>query len=84
MLTTMNKDIDEDDPIAKGTKKGKDGDKEDKSYYYSKNYKRFLEHRAKKIDNFVVNWILLILVFFLLKIFGFLLVMIFLPNLSFT
>ena len=57
MRTTMNKDIDEDDPIAKGTKKGKDGDKEDKSYYYSKNYKRFLEHRAKKIDNFVVNCI---------------------------
>ena len=57
MLTTMNKDIEEDDPMARGTKKNKDGDKEEKSYYYSKNYKRFLEHRAKKVDSFVINCI---------------------------
>ena len=53
----MNKDIDEDDPMAKGAKKGKDGEKENQQYYYSKNYKRFLEHRAKKLDNFVINCI---------------------------
>lgn len=57
MLTTINRDLDEDDPAAKGFKKNKDGEKEEKSYYYSKNYKRFLEHRAKKIDNFVINCI---------------------------
>jgi hypothetical protein len=26
MLTTMNKDIEEDEPLAKGSKKGKDGE----------------------------------------------------------
>jgi hypothetical protein len=54
----MNKDLDEDDaPGARGTKKNKDGKAEDKTYYYSKNYKRFLEHRSKKIDQFIVNCI---------------------------
>lgn len=57
MLTTMNKDVDEDEPLAKGTKRNKDGEKESQQYYYSKNYKRFLEHRAKKLDNFVINCI---------------------------
>jgi hypothetical protein len=56
MLTTMNRDIEDDDPTAKGVKK-KDGEKEERSFYYSKNYKRFLEHRAKKLDNFVINCI---------------------------
>lgn len=57
MLTTMNKDVNEDEPLAKGMKKNKDGEKESQQYYYSKNYKRFLEHRAKKLDNFVINCI---------------------------
>ena len=51
LLTTMNKDLDEDDgPGARGVKRNKDGKEEDKTYYYSKNYKRFLEHRSKRID----------------------------------
>lgn len=57
MLTTISKDADDDEPGGKGLKKNKDGEKEKQSWFFSKNYKRFLEHRSKKLDNFVVNCI---------------------------
>ena len=55
ILTTINKDGDmEEEEEKQGGKKKK---KEDKMHYYSKNYKRFLENRQKKIDKFIVNCI---------------------------
>lgn len=48
ILTTAHKDEDQEDPDAKGTKG---------LHLYSKNYKRFLENRQKKIDKFIVNCI---------------------------
>lgn len=56
MLTTIHRESD-DEEGAKGTKRNPDGENEDKQFFYSKNYKRFLEHRAKKLDNFIVNCI---------------------------
>ena len=61
MLTTMNKEDDDEDENGepgenrKGKRKRKD--EEDQTHYYSKNYRRFLESRGKKIDQFVVNCI---------------------------
>ena len=60
MLTTMNKDgEDEDDNEGGDARKGKRKrkDEEEQTHYYSKNYRRFLESRGKKIDQFVVNCI---------------------------
>ena len=58
MLSTLNKEDDGEeanDPRVGRKKRGPDG--EDQTHYYSKNYRRFLESRAKKIDQFVVNCI---------------------------
>ena len=59
LLTTLNKDDNEgeDANIEQRQGKRKKGDTEDQTHYYSKNYRRFLESRAKKIDQFVVNCI---------------------------
>lgn len=59
LLTTLNKDDNEgeDANIEQRQGKRKRGDTEDQTHYYSKNYRRFLESRAKKIDQFVVNCI---------------------------
>ena len=60
MLTTMNKDDNEGEDANLDLKKGKKktgGNTEEQQHYYSKNYRRFLESRAKKIDQFVVNCI---------------------------
>lgn len=55
ILTTNNKDIESPDHDEKGDKsKSK---KQDNMHYYSKNYKRFLDNRQKKIDKFIVNCI---------------------------
>ena len=58
ILTTVNKDIEENDEggLRKGKTK-KQGRTEEKQHFYSKNYRRFLEHRQKKIDKFIVNCI---------------------------
>lgn len=58
LLTTLNKDDNEgeDAEMGKGKKK-KGANTEEQQHYYSKNYRRFLESRAKKIDQFVVNCI---------------------------
>ena len=54
MLTTLNKDDNEGEDAnleAKRGKKAKAGGTDDEQmHYYSKNYRRFLESRAKKID----------------------------------
>eukprot|EP00347_Sterkiella_histriomuscorum_P000542 403375452 len=55
ILTTINKDGDQEEEEVKGGSKKKK--KADKLHYYSKNYKRFLENRQKKIDKFIVNCI---------------------------
>src|SRR4051812_775284 len=55
ILTTNNKEGEELEEEAKGG--GKKKKKQDKLHYYSKNYKRFLENRQKKIDKFIVNCI---------------------------
>jgi hypothetical protein len=52
ILTTSIKDHFDDDEDAKNPKK-----KKDKINFMSKNYKRFLENRQKKIDKFIVNCI---------------------------
>lgn len=62
MLTTLNKDsVDETDEGAHGVYKGngrnRGNKQEEQMYYYSKNYRRFLEARAKKVDQFIVNCI---------------------------
>ena len=49
ILTTTNKDGMEED--AMGAKRG------EKMLYYSKNYRRFIENRQKKLDKFIVNCI---------------------------
>lgn len=52
MLTTIHKDIpegDEKNPVSK--------QRNEKMQYYSKNYRRFVENRQKKIDKFIVNCI---------------------------
>lgn len=54
ILTTNNKDGEDQEEDEKTKKKPK---KEDKMHFYSKNYKRFLENRQKKIDKFIVNCI---------------------------
>ena len=59
LLTTINKEDsqgDEDAPGGRGGKR-KGGGSEDQTHYYSKNYRRFLESRAKKIAQFVINCI---------------------------
>ena len=59
LLTTLNKDDNEGEDANVEMRKGKKmkgGNAEDQSHY-SKNYRRFLESRAKKIDQFVVNCI---------------------------
>jgi len=50
ILTTVNKDSDDQD-AGGGGKRG------EKMQYYSKNYRRFIENRQKKIDKFIVNCI---------------------------
>ena len=59
ILTTINKDgdADDEDKNANGAAGGKKKKKDEKMHYYSKNYKRFLENRQKKIDKFIVNCI---------------------------
>ncbi len=60
LLTTLNKDDNEGEDANVEMKKGrktKGNSGEDQTHYYSKNYRRFLESRAKKIDQFVVNCI---------------------------
>lgn len=49
ILTTVNRDTGDDD--AGG------GRRAEKMQYYSKNYRRFIENRQKKIDKFIVNCI---------------------------
>ena len=53
ILTTVNKDGDTGQTEENEHKKTK----EEKMHYYSKNYKRFLDNRQKKIDKFIVNCI---------------------------
>lgn len=53
ILTTSIKDHFDDDEEQKGGK----NKKKDKINFMSKNYKRFLENRQKKIDKFIVNCI---------------------------
>ena len=53
MLTTLNKEMeDEDGERIEGSRgRRKTGNKtEEQTHYFSKNYRRFLESRAKKID----------------------------------
>lgn len=50
ILTTVNKDSDDQDA-------GGGGKRNEKMQYYSKNYRRFIENRQKKIDKFIVNCI---------------------------
>jgi len=53
LLTTLNKDDNEGEDANVEMRKGKKmkgGNTEDQTHYYSKNYRRFLESRAKKID----------------------------------
>ena len=47
ILTTVNRDNDDADG----------GKRSEKMQYYSKNYRRFIENRQKKIDKFIVNCI---------------------------
>jgi len=55
ILTTMHKEgADEEPPEAEKQTASK---KNDPTQYYSKNYKKFLENRQKKIDKFIVNCI---------------------------
>jgi len=54
ILTTNMKEDEDFDEEEHGKKKKNKGDK---LHYYSKNYKRFLENRQKKIDKFIVNCI---------------------------
>ena len=56
ILTTMNKDGGEEGEFDDEGEEEKKGKKE-KINYYSKNYKKFLENRQKKIDKFVINCI---------------------------
>jgi len=58
LLATMNMDIEdpEDDDPKKPKKKDQKGGDEP-TQYYSRNYRRFLEQRAKKVDQFIVNCI---------------------------
>lgn len=56
VLTTNNKDGEEAEEEQK-PQTGKKKKKDEKMHYYSKNYKRFLENRQKKIDKFIVNCI---------------------------
>jgi hypothetical protein len=51
ILTTNNKEEEEKDDADHKKKKG------DQMHYFSKNYKRFLENREKKLDKFIVNCI---------------------------
>jgi len=48
ILTTINKDVGDDEGAQK---------RNEKMQYYSKNYRRFVENRQKKIDKFIVNCI---------------------------
>lgn len=60
MLTTLNKDegdADENNNQEIRNKGKKNRNSDDQTHYYSKNYRRFLESRAKKIDQFVVSCI---------------------------
>ena len=60
MLTTLNKDegdADENNNAEIRNKGKKNRNADDQTHYYSKNYRRFLESRAKKIDQFVVSCI---------------------------
>ena len=51
LLTTINKEDDGNDADgANGRTGGRRKGGEDQTHYYSKNYRRFLESRAKKID----------------------------------
>ena len=53
MLTTLNKEMEDEDGNDIEGRKGRrqKGNKtEEQTHYFSKNYKRFLESRAKKID----------------------------------
>jgi len=51
LLTTINKEDDGNDAEgASGRTGGRRKGGEDQTHYYSKNYRRFLESRAKKID----------------------------------
>ncbi len=56
ILTTNNKDGLEEEPMEDNNK-GKKKPQADKLHFFSKNYKRFLENRQKKIDKFIVNCI---------------------------
>lgn len=51
MLTTLSKDMPE------GDEKNVTSKRNEKMQYYSKNYRRFVENRQKKIDKFIVNCI---------------------------
>lgn len=60
MLTTLNKDDNEGEDANIDLRKGRKvrgPNAEEQTHYYSKNYRRFLESRAKKIDQFVVSCI---------------------------
>ena len=52
LLSTMNMDIEEDEEEKRKNKdkKKKDSKNDEQTQYYSRNYKRFLEQRAKKVD----------------------------------
>lgn len=50
IITTVNRDKEEEDG-GPGLKRN------EKMQYYSKNYRRFIENRQKKIDKFIVNCI---------------------------
>ena len=58
----MNMDIEEEEQEKQRNaeakkKKNKDGKVDEETAYYSRNYRRFLEQRAKKVDQFIVNCI---------------------------
>ena len=60
LLTTLNKDDNEGEDANIDLRKGRKvrgPNNEEQTHYYSKNYRRFLEARAKKIDQFVVSCI---------------------------
>lgn len=51
ILTTLNKEVEDEDGDEGRRGRRKVGNKtEEQTHYFSKNYKRFLESRAKKID----------------------------------
>ena len=53
MLTTLNKEMEDSEGNDIEGRKGrrqKGNKSEEQTHYFSKNYKRFLESRAKKID----------------------------------